>query len=325
MIGSRAAKHHFPFFRRPNDYDFIALKPEVDDFLSNFEWVDEGSTHKKIKARIKLDTPTLFEFELAHEHGSSADLLYYNKAESVYHKDDKLGLIYKVASPETLFLLKRSHICFNIHWNKSISDFLFLKRRVDECKMDNDWQSLFHLRFEEVKDRIKYKERNFNVSNSDFFKASEKMVNRIIYHDNIHYATCFFNHPLFVDVKDDLSKAEISQIKINALSHELKIKLIQEECMALAIERYILPCVNNKKQFNARKAYVDTAGRMVYNYLPMFMRLFAADNFTEILDLKVNYVKKFFENAKGLNLSNENMQFAKTAVGLLPDMPAMSV
>lgn len=314
LIGSRAAKYHFPFYRKPKDYDFVAYKPEVEDFLSNFNYKDISTHDKKIRAKVDLDKPTIFEFELAEKIPSSNELYYMS---GTYFKDTNLNLTYKVASPENLFLIKKSHICFNIHWKKNIADYLFLKSRLDETKFDNNWHSVFNQRFQETKNRVKFKDRNFDVDNSEFFKISEKAVNRVIHHDNLHLATCFFSHPIFMDVKDDLSKAAMNPAKVAALSHELKIKLIQEECMALALERYILPCVRDKKEFNARHAYMDTACRMVYNYLPMFLKFFAADHFLEILNLKIDYVKKFFENVKGLNLPDENIQFAKTTIGLL--------
>lgn len=298
LIGSRAAKYHFPFFRKPNDYDFIATKSEVKDFLSNFKYTDISTHEKKVRARIDLGRPTTFEFELS-EHYESSNLLRLTDRSTVY-QDDVLKSLYHIASPETLLLLKRTHLPFNIHWKKNMADYLFLKQNVDMNKLNDYWHRIHDLRFEEIKERVKYKERSFDVSNSDFFKVSEKMVNRLIPHDNIHWATCFFGKPMFMTVKDDLSRAEMNPDKVNALSFDHKIKLIQEETMALAIERYILPSAKAGKIYDSHEAYATTAGKMVYNYLPMFLRFFAIDNFLEVLNLPIDYVSKFFKNVKGL-------------------------
>lgn len=303
LIGSRATKYHFSDFRNPKDYDFIASKYEAERFLSDFKYTDVSSHPKKLRAKVELNNKraSLFEFDLTDYYPSSRIIYHTDRYYS--YNDEKLGTSYYIASVETLYLLKRSHICFNIHWQKSIADMLYLKQYININNLNQEWYDTFNLRFQEIKDRVKYKERNFDISNSDFFKVSEKMVNRLLPHDNIHYATCFFDRPLFMTVKDDLSKAAMSEAKVNALSHDQKIKLIQEECMALTIERYILPCVKNNKPYNASEAYAAIAGKMVYNYLPMFLKLFAADNFLEILDLKIDYVDKFFKNVKGLNLN----------------------
>lgn len=322
LIGSRAAKYHFPFSRKPKDYDFIASEVEVREFLSHFKHQDVSTHPKKIRARVELDRPTSFEFELT-DTGATASSICYRRGHTDF-EDSKLNTSYQIASPKILFLLKKSHICFNIHWKKNICDYLFLKERVDPKEFDENWEELFNQRFEETKARVKFKDRNFDVDNSEFFKVSEAMVKRQLPHDNIHYATCFYNRPLFMEVKDDLSRAEMNPEKVFKLSHEDQIKLIQEECMALAIERYILPCVKENKPFDARQAYVDTAARMVYNYLPMFLKFFAADNFMEIIHLQVDYVARFFENVKGLELPDENIQVATRTNRSLQGMSSLS-
>lgn len=304
LIGSRAARHHFPFFRRAKDFDFIGTREEVNEFLARYDHTITKQIPKKICARVRVgQRSNSFEFELIDAGNKSTDRIY-DLTTHTQHYDPILKITYNVAAPEVLLLLKKSHICFNVHWKKNIGDYLFLKDEVSSSKLTLEWQEIFNLRFEETKERVNYKERDFDVSNSDFFKISERMVKRLLPHDNIHFATCFFDKPLFLTVKDDLSKAAMSEQKVNALSHDLKIKLIQEECIALTIEREILPCLVKKKEFNARQAYVDMAARMVYNYLPMFLRFFAADNFKEIVSLQEDFVAKFLNNVKGLDLEN---------------------
>ena len=299
LIGSRAGRIHFSDYRYPKDYDFISTRLEAGWLLNKFEHEIQPSHPKKIRAKVKMAGRfKTFEIEIAEDIPSSAMLLASDR--KILHHDKELDYNYYVASPENLFLLKKSHICFNIHWKKNIVDYLYLKARVDQSKVNNE---ILNLRFEEIKNRMKYKERNFDVDNSDFFKVSERFVKRYIPHDNIHYATCFFDEPLFRSVKDDLSKAAMNESKVNALSYDLKIKLIQEEIMALAIERKILPAIKEKSAYDSREAYLDTACAMVYNYLPMFLRGFAADNFLEIMSLPVDYVDKFLKNVKGLDLT----------------------
>lgn len=293
LIGSRAAKIHYPEFRQPKDYDFIATSKEVDSFLSKFSFVDTSKHEKKRRARASVRGAKLnFEFDLVEHHESSK--LIYKKDWGHWHQDNYLGVIYQVANPFTLLLLKKSHIIFNIHWDKNINDYLFLKEKVK--KFPSWWNEVLRLRFKEVKTRINKKQFNFNVDNSEFFRKSEKFINRVIEHDALHYATCFYDKPLFLLAKEDLSKAELSKEKVRQMSHLQKIQMIQEECMALSLERHIIPCLQNKQPYDADVAYRKVAGQMVYNYLPMFLRYFAADHFNEILNLKVNYVQKFLNN-----------------------------
>jgi hypothetical protein len=295
LIGSRAAKFHFRNFRRPHDWDFIGTTQEVEDFLSQFQHERLSSHANKIRAKIFLkEGPRLFEFELTEMVPSSLSLLEEDNETEYF--DPLLNVSYNVASPETLFLLKKSHICFNIHWRKSIIDYQFLYSRVDQSKLDEKWNKILLIRLNEIKKRISYKEMDFDLDNEAFFQKSEKFVKRCMPHDDIHKATCFFDEPLFNLVKDDLTKAAMSPDKVNSLSHDLKIKLIQEEAIALSLERSIIPALKKKEPFNATQAYQEMVAKMVYNYLPMWLRFFAADNFREISRLNVDYVSKFLSN-----------------------------
>jgi hypothetical protein len=295
LIGSRAARFHFPEFRKPKDYDFIATAQEVDDFLSKHNFTDTSNHPKKRRARIDMHGYKLsFEFDLA-EHHPSSELIYRND-QAMLHRDDRLGISYHVATPKTLYLLKKSHIIFNIHWEKNIYDYLFLKEKCKTYFLPDWWEEALKLRFKEIQARTGKKEMNFDVKNSDFFKKSEKFVNRIVEHDSLHRATCFYDQPLFLSAKDDITKAELSKEKVREMSHLHKVQMIQEESMALSLERYIIPCMAQKQPYNALAAYQKTASKMVYHYLPIWLRYFAADNFVEILDLKVDYVQKCLDN-----------------------------
>lgn len=300
LIGSRAAKFHFQEFRKPKDYDFIATTKEVDRFLRRFPHRDISKYEKKRRAEVNLgNKKAIFEFDLV-EHCPSSQILF-ERDKFFKQKDNLLKFDYRVASPETLFLLKKSHIIFNIHWHKNIYDYLFLKSRVDSKKFPNWWEDVYSLRFEEVKNRVSQKEMDFDMENSDFFNKSEKFVKRIVSHDSLHYATCFYDKPLFLLAKEDLTKAALSEKKVNIMSHRQKIEMIQEECMALSLERYIIPSLISGKGYNAKLAYQNMAGKMVYHYLPFFMRHFAADNFLNICKLNIDYVKKCLENHPDLS------------------------
>lgn len=187
---------------------------------------------------------------------------------------------------------QKSHIIFPIHWKKNIINYLFLKDQVNISNI-KDWQKeSYQLRFDKTKERFN-KEINFNLSNEEFFKKSEKLINIVIEHDSIHSAIAFHTNPLFLLAKDDISRAELSETKINQMTYLQKIQMIQEEIMVLSLERHIIQAILNKKSFEQKSIYIDMAGRMVNHYLPIFLRHFAADNFAQILDLNIDFVEKF--------------------------------
>lgn len=305
LIGSRAARFHYPSSRKPKDFDFIALRSEVKEFLKDRNYQDTSSHEGKIRALIDIQGEKVsFEFELIGSYGyiSSRELYLQNYLPETATKHDKiLGITYHVASPHALLLLKKSHITFPIHWEKNINDYLFLLNKLRGQPLPAWWDHIFNLRFNEIKNRVNKNQMKFDVDNSDFFKKSEKFVHRIVEHDSLHQATCFGNEPLFLSAKEDLSKAALSESKVSQMTHDNKIKMIQEECMALSMERHIIPALMKKETINSKGAYRKIAGKMVYNYLPDFLKFFAADHFPEILDLKIDYVQKCLDNHPTLN------------------------
>jgi len=293
LIGSRAAQYHFPNFRKPKDYDFIATSAEVDNFLSKFKYKDTSKHANKRRALIELNgIKQSFEFDLVEAYPSNK--LIYDNDFNYGKYDNELKCSYAIASISTLFMLKKCCIIFPIHWEKNMKDFLFFQKHMLQL---NSWQlEALELRTNEIKNKIKYKEMNFDISNSNFFKKSERFVRRKVPHDTLHYATCFYDKPLFLKVKKDLDKAAIDKSLVDKLSYDDKIKLIQEECIALSLERYILPAMDQNKLFDSQKAYYKITCKMIYHYLPLFLRHFAADNFFKILNLDIDYVNKFLQN-----------------------------
>ena len=298
LIGSRAAKFHYPSFRKPKDYDFIATRQEVEAFLSRHKYVNNSSHDKKIRAKVFIDSRLIqFEFDIVDAYPSN--LFLYTEDLNYGTYNDQLRMSYGVASPKSLFAIKKSHIIFPVHWHKNIIDYLYLKERVYPkstntlVDMDETTKFLFEMRREESIHKFKHKDRNFDVDNSDFFKKSEQFIKRKVEHDSIHRATCFYEEPLFLSCKKDTSKAEIDPELVDRLSFEDKIKLIQEEAMALALERFVIPALVKKEAYDAQGSYAKTAAKMVYNYLPDFLKDFAADNFDKVLLLPKYYVTEF--------------------------------
>lgn len=292
LIGSRATQFYYRDARNPSDYDFIASNQQVDDFLKDLDWKDTSSHAKKRRARVLLDGKKLnFEFELV-EHYPSSKLIYENSLQRRTY-NSYLNYSYYVAHPKTLYLIKKSHITFNIHWWKNIYDYLFLSSKLINKDFVTWEKAAYDLRYNEIVNRAKRKQMNFNVGNSEFFNKSEKFVKRVVEHDSLHYATCFYDKPLFLSAKEDISKAALSPDKVWKMPHNLIIQMIQEECMALSLERFIIPALLKKEKYDAKLSYRKTAGRMIYNYLPPFMKIYAVDHFLEFMDPPIDYVTTF--------------------------------
>jgi len=78
--------------------------------------------------------------------------------------------------------------------------------------------------------------------------------------------------------------AAISLPMFEALSFQEKIWNMQEECMVLACERFVLPAVVDGEPYSERRAALEVLRGMCYNYLPFDFRLFAVDHFQDVHD-----------------------------------------
>lgn len=267
LIGSRAAKFHFSNFRNPKDWDFITTRDEIEKFSS----LNLVSKHSD-KFTFKSDCGFV-EIEFADQNSSELISQFVDgEIETPFGKAS-------IASPDALFLLKQSHVCFSHMWNKTFRDYKFFQNWLG-C-IPNSMKSILEMRIEETKKRLKFKDKNFSVSNEKFFNDR---VSRIVEHDSIHESIKFTDVPIFKLLKDDLNSAEISYQKFLELPFDLKIKNYQEECMALTIERFAIPSRINKTEFDEKRCSGQILRSMCFNYLPFDFRMFCIDHFYEILD-----------------------------------------
>ncbi len=274
LIGSRAAKFHLPDFRAPLDWDFIATEAELQRFYRHPELKPVGD-HKGVKRDFSYGR-TYVEVELVTAGSSS---------EALFHEHDggtrtPFGAV-RVANLDTLFLLKRSHIPFRHMWLKHFRDYRVLQEHVGS--IPSSMEPTLALRIEETKKRLRFRDKDFSVSNDKFFGRSADRVMRIVPHDNIHEAVKFGAIPLFKSLKEDQNLATVLFHKFLELPFDSKIKNMQEECMVLTVERHAIPARLSEKPFFERIAAEQILREMCFNYLPFDFRFFCVDYFDIIL------------------------------------------
>ncbi len=289
VIGSRAAKYHIPDFREPKDWDLLGTWNEIKCFLS----VNKGRlTGIKIKDDLhklhcRLDGIQV-EVEMAEHGTSAADLSIYA---------DKVGRLsvgnygVRVPSLAVLTAIKRSHLEYPIRWQKSIVDYHQLKSRAGELSIEET--KAIALRSQEIAARAagKLPKVDLNVSNDKFFKKSQAAVGRLYEHDDLHRATCFYDKPLFETLKDDKSKAFIPKKNFDKLPLLDKVRLVQEECFAIGLERMIIPGKTN----DPKEAFDHAIQRICTTLCKGWFRDFAIENYPAIINYDRDFVTLFRE------------------------------
>lgn len=203
------------------------------------------------------------------------------------------GKIY-YANPEILFLIKKSHIGYQIHWDKNIADYSFLKDNVKSLDFFtlilNDFMTL---REKEMKERFsKRKKIDLDKKNSEFFNSTQKSIKRKYPHDLLHKLTCYYDEPLYLKLKVNKEVANIDETLWNNLSFVDKVKAIREEAIVIALERKIIPAVPGR--MDRVEAFRWALMRISTNLTEGFFREFAVDNHNEIMKDIPAYDSMFF-------------------------------
>lgn len=276
LIGSRAAKHWFPRFPRTNDYDIVIKRSIFDNWAnkqSNAIIRKCTSNGHKVIVNVN-DDKFEFEFETLESNRLILEREYSNHI-------DISGLKCGVATPEMLLAIKRSHLYHSDCWHKTVKDYHFLRSQV----VLNDELKLSEIRRAEKNKRTG---RSLMVDNDNFFNGSQRIVNRIYVHDDLHYATCYYDEPIWVRCKKDLSKAYIDKDLFDQLSQLDKVRMVQEEGFVIALERQIIP-----KNIDEKNAYKWAIMRIGTTLTSGWFRDFTIDNYHEVMKYNHDFIGLF--------------------------------
>jgi len=279
MIGSRALKTYIPT-KSTNDYDIITTEDNLQNLpVTDLVQVCDGKfvgRYKHLKCEIWIAKP-----------GTSNQMILESESTpSDFAKDSAIPSINVLAT------IKRSHLYWPIHWDKSISDYHLMKQH-GAVTID----SLLQKRIQETEDRVgKKKEAKLNYSNDKFFKKSAK-IGRTYEHDDLHRATCYGEKPLFESLKKDTNKASVSKKMFNELPDSDKIKVAREECYAIALERVVIPRLNNNEwnveNADRKMAFKTAICKLVTRMTSGWFREFLIENHPEICLFDKDFVLDF--------------------------------
>jgi hypothetical protein len=242
IFGSTAMKFWFPDFREPNDLDII-LRSDKKDYIT--------------KAVQKYWIP---EFEYFLEHNKHDTYL----------------------DPEFMLTLKMSHAGWDIHWDKTMYDILFLKNKgyaPDEelyKKLVKGWIKVHGKKWASLKGK----------DSETFF---EDAVQRKYVHDDIHEAVAIYDRPLFEKLLFD--GVSCSEKGFNQLSFEDKILLVKEEVWVTALERYLIP---EDFKCNVYGSYMKALKKLATTMSSGWFKFFILNNYDKLIgDKSKNFVERF--------------------------------
>lgn len=288
LIGSKALKHWYSNFpiSKHSDFDIIVSENEY----KNFGVVD--NTRKTIirDQKLEIETDCLASNRYIIEKCQKDSYIVTNDVKCY------------IAQPDLLVSIKHSHRHFEDHWHKNIKHYNFL--RSMGAVVDDHLSSIRNI---EKQKRSGF--RPMNISNTDFFQASEKFVNRIFVHDDIHYATCYYDAPLWSRCKKNMDLAKIDFDLFKMLDYADQVKMVQEEAFVIALERRIIPKSMKYGSFsNSSVTSDDIASSYAWAVMRIgttltsgWFREFTIDNYVKVMKHSHDFVGKFvtaFESGK---------------------------
>lgn len=197
LIGSQALTQYFPDYKICKDIDIATLDKKQS--MKNWGIIIE---FKPI--------PALFNYQ-----------------SQINWNNPDLG----VASLNMLYTIKCSHLSWDIHWNKTAFDIIFMKSQgailISELYQElYEYWSVIHKNKKHIK---------LNVSNDKFFNNN---LTYNIDHDLLHQKYKFYDVPLFEMCKVDKSKAMLSKAIFDSWSRQMQLELAIEEIRVIAEERF---------------------------------------------------------------------------------------
>lgn len=259
LTGSRALNFWYP--------DDFPIKSETD-------WDVVSDSPIKATSIIDVSPDGLKTFEICD---------FYATNETIETPVGKANIV----SPKCLMLFKRSHLHRPLDFKKHIRHYHFLKSRIND--LDEAYYNLLEERTRLTKEKYGDRVPSLRKSKKDFF---DDYVTKKYEHDDIHYATCYGERPIYEELQTNSENVWCSRKLWDDLPHEKKVNCIREEAFVIAIERFLIP----KKGYPAKFAFNNAIEKICTTLTSGYFRDFAIENWSEIVNCDYNFVERF-ENA----------------------------
>ena len=263
--------------------DVIRTENGVDLYACDFELRRPKSVWKASAEALKRcpDSSSIVIAQSAMESGITTDA-------------SVLGIPDPVPCPSLAvqFAIKRAHIFYPIQWRKHIEWIHFalakfpkrLKWDIAEMHQDPLALEVFLGRKEELAGLkgIPGAHINLNMRNEEFFadESGGMIVKRQFNHDAIHERIAFPGRPLYERFKYDQTKARLERSLFEAAPMATQLRLVREEVMAIAIERYLLP--GRIPRTELQEAYWLALERVSTTLAKGWFRTFAASHYPQL-------------------------------------------
>lgn len=190
----------------------------------------------------------------------------------------------KYIDADLLLTLKTAHSGWDIHWQKTMYDILFLKNKG--LKVNTELYKLL------VKDFTRIHGKKWaSLEGKDSNQFFEDAVIRKYNHDSIHEVIANYEKPLYFKILKEEGKVGCSETKFQDLSYQHKIEMIKEEVWVTALERYLIP---EDFKYSCGLAYIKSLKKLATTMSTGWFKFFILDNYQNLVfDNDMSYIERF--------------------------------
>jgi hypothetical protein len=179
-IGSRAAKKSFGHFYREvsnSDLDIYTTKKEFTEwFNNNPKNLEKCFPLSSNKFRIKIKDTPIIELSL-YDNSIIYEYLENNKE---LFNDEKLnvsGMEFYIPNKQCLYLLKKSHLNWPIHWIKNMNDYTWMENYISFIsEKEKIFYGLCEIKMNEIHGEKPFGNMDyFNKSNQEMYQLIKKI------------------------------------------------------------------------------------------------------------------------------------------------------
>lgn len=225
---------------------------------------------------------------------SPKDLDYLSKEgkstkEVEYHWADGFQYVFDnnkdstYVDPDYLYTIKVSHAAWDIRWDKTMNDIIFLKNKG--CNLD---PYLYKLLLDDW-EKIHSGKKHIKVAGKpeDFFKPT---VSRKMDHEDLHQIVKFFDKPMHEMIRKDKNNVKPSKKLWDVLSYENKLNCALEETYVFALERYL--------EYPPKIAFEKALKHLITKSTRGYFNLFMIENFETLLKSDKTDFKRYYERVR---------------------------
>jgi hypothetical protein len=295
LIGSVAARiRGVPMQRPSKDVDVVCDRAQFDKFVEeNKARISKAEIRHGHRAHVFFHPDTkLPKVEFEFEQSPSDQILCGMRFDK---EVPLLNTPLQVASPNILYLTKRSHANLPGNFEKNLQDLMTLKPHVStfsDVEMD-----YYNKRKDECRSRFaKFRTSRFSLDlpNEDFFELSNHV--RLYEHDDVHKAVAFEKgKPVYERCKRDVTRAKIDKDMFLALPKEIQLRMPQEEFIVIGIERYFL----HDRQMSKKMVYSLGLVKTIRDLFTGWFQDYCLDNIEHLGRIpKHEFLDRFLEAEK---------------------------